>query len=151
MRGKTADLLGSDKILRMPRHLIRFALLTLTIGALAQETKESVWAVRRRLFPKLVVIFDLAQTAPAPLRAFAFLKIASSPMLNDWNWRRELIEESYSAAAAASDFWLVNPVAIPDGPQRTIATRVVKASQLNSGLDRHPNARTVVAAGGSGP
>jgi len=59
----------------------------------------SKWEQRRKLYPDLVRIFDLAEGAPAPLRAFALLRIAALPRLRDTEWKRELVNESFEAAA----------------------------------------------------
>ncbi len=104
-------------------------------AAFAQEDKPDKWAIRRKFYPDLVQVFDLAETAPAPLRAMALQRIASVPKLKDKEWKRELLEESFDAAAVSPQPWPVDYVAIANANELR-AKRVRQSLLSYQGLDR---------------
>lgn len=81
---------------------------------------------RQKLYPEFVRTFDLAEAAPAPLRALALIRIASFPMNKDEEWKRELLEESFEAAAQSPLRWPVAYVAFPQGPYQKAAASSAK-------------------------
>lgn len=103
-----------------------------------QEQALSKRELRQRLYPELMRTFDLAEAAPASLRALALLRIASFPANKDEEWKRELLEEAFEAASQSPLRWRVTAVSLPDGkwdghlPQRFIQETEIS----NSGLDR---------------
>ncbi len=93
---------------------------------------------RQKLYPELVRTVDLAEGAPAPLRALALLRVASVPLNKDEEWKRDLLEEAFDAASQSPIKWRVNYVSFPEGPLPAgLPRRILKAMEINnSGLDR---------------
>jgi len=84
----------------------------------AQRKDEQALSKRERgqkLYPELMRTFDLAEGAPAPLRALALLHIASFPTNKDEGWKRELFKKGFGAASQPLR-WPVACVSPPEGP-----------------------------------
>ncbi len=102
-----------------------------------QENSSAVWKTRRRLYPMLVETFDLAEASPAPLKALALIRISNSSSLHDTNWKHDMFEEAFEAAANSPVEYPVIYAAIASGkPIPTVPSRVVEAYRANGGLAR---------------
>lgn len=121
----------------LPVKLLAFFLSSLAVlpGPTNQGVPTSKWVERRKLYPELMSTFDLANAAPALLRALALLRIASSPELKDNDWKRDLLEESFEVAEQSTVPWPVDYVS-PQGPTQVLSRRARRSNELNSGLDR---------------
>lgn len=115
------------------------AIVATLAPAAGQAVTASRWEVRRKLYPELMKTFNLAESAPAPLRALAQLRIASFPGLKDQEWKRELLDESFEAAAQSPTRWPVDDTIWGLEMKRSEATLsriLAEAFESNSGLDR---------------
>src|SRR5215469_16980539 len=72
-----------------------------TLAAQTASEPESKTARRRREYPQFYAIVDLAQGAPAELRALALLRVGSQTSIRDREWREELLEEAFETARLA--------------------------------------------------
>jgi hypothetical protein len=100
------------------------------------QVSESERNKRLRQYPQVLEAYELAQVVPPGLRAIALNRLASLPGFADRKWKREMLIESFEAAARYTQRWPVGYVAMtevhaggrPPG-------RVARAEQRNSGLD----------------
>jgi hypothetical protein len=56
---------------------------------------------RRKLYPELSRIVDLAQAVPPEFSASFLLRVAGSPRLRDRVWKKELLEQAFQSASLA--------------------------------------------------
>lgn len=104
-------------------------------AALADDTG-ATWAKRRAQYPELTSIYDLAESAPAPLRALALLRIATAPGMKDVQWEKELLTEAFAAADQEPMLWLTTRVMPAAGRLSAMAKKLETSNDDNRGLFR---------------
>jgi hypothetical protein len=91
---------------------------------------------RRAQYPELMNIYDLAEGSPAPLKALALLRIATSPGLKDVEWKEELLTEAFPAAAQEPSLWKTSYVFPAAGRLSVMPHRMEMSDDENGGLLR---------------
>src|SRR5260370_16247858 len=94
---------------RMARTGSTCALLLLRTGlSLAQSAipdeqtpRSKILEQRRKQYPELSRIVDLAQAVPPEFSASFLLRVASSARLRDRVWKKELLEQAFQSAGLA--------------------------------------------------
>jgi hypothetical protein len=110
----------------------------LVIGAFATlaDDADSIRAKRRAQYPELTSIYDLAESAPAPLKALALLRIATAPEMKDVQWKKELLTEAFPAADQEPMLWPTTRVMPAAGRLSAMTKRFETFNDDNRGLLR---------------
>jgi len=113
-------------------------MLAARANALSAQDAGSKWAKRRAQYPELVSAYDLAEGAPAPLKAFALLQIATAPALKDRDWKKELLDEAFPAAVQSPIPWPATYVWTPETsvPADNSPKRIELSVRMGAGLNR---------------
>jgi hypothetical protein len=92
---------------------------------------------RKRDYPAIYSLVELAERAPSELRALGFQIAGSQSELRDREWREELLEHAFEAGAALHLASPVLAVVPPEGPMsRLDSQRMARQTALNAGVDR---------------
>jgi hypothetical protein len=94
---------GENRLLnRLASTRSTCALLLIASLSLAQPTPRSkILEQRRKQYPELSRIVDLAQAVPPEFSASFLLRVATSQRLRDRDWKKELLEQAFQSAGQA--------------------------------------------------